>query len=171
MGKHWEKCYLFHGLFQLVLCGVYIVPIHLHALCICQKDNICVTLLCMYTQRDVPHLEQCLQMCVQTYAEIVSHGKHCLWCLTSCNWTVKLCVSLLCLSTRKVSTTFLSEYFFTIALSLFLDIVFSVYWVGFLDITQILEMHEDISLTELLHQGCTRFNYITLPKLALLFFK
>lgn len=42
------KCYLFHGVFQHVSCGMHIVPIHPYALHISQKDNMYDIVLCMY---------------------------------------------------------------------------------------------------------------------------
>lgn len=49
----WEciKCYLFHGLFQHVLYGMHIALTRLHALCISQKDNICVAAVHAHTER------------------------------------------------------------------------------------------------------------------------
>lgn len=93
-------------------CMVCTLHLHVSVHCVYLRRITYVWLLCMHIQRDVPHLEQCLQMYIQTYAEIVSHGKHCLWCLVSCNCTVKLSLSLLCLSARKLSTSFLSAYFY-----------------------------------------------------------
>lgn len=48
-------------------------------------------------------------------------------------------------------------HIFPLALSLFLNVVFSVYCAGSSVMTQNLEMHDQISLIELLHQYCTRF--------------
>lgn len=112
------------------------------------------------------HLEQCIQMYIQTYAEIVSHSKHCLWCLISCNWTVELCLSLFCLAATKVFISFCSAYF-SKCVVLISECVFSVYCAGSSGITQNLEMHDQISLIELLHQYCTRFNSISLIKIVL----
>lgn len=112
------------------------------------------------------HLEQCIQMYIQTYAEIVSHSKLCLWCLISCSWTVELCLSLLCLAARKVFISFCSAYF-SKCIVLISECVFSVYFAGSSGITQNLEMHDQISLIELLHQYCTRFNSVSLIKIVL----
>lgn len=105
-------------------------------------------------------------MYIQTYAEIVSHSKHCLWCLISCSWTVELCLSLLCLAARKVFISFCSAYFSKCIL-LISECVFSVCFAGSSGITQNLEMHDQISLIELLHQHRTRFNSISLIKIVL----
>lgn len=130
-----------------------------------------ITCVCMYIQRDVPHPEQCLQIYIQACAEIVSHGKHCLWCLISYKLDSETVFKSPLLICNKSFYIFRECIFFAIASSLFLDMVFSVYWAGFSDITQNLEMHEQVSLTMLLHQCCTWFNSITLAKLIPLFSK